>query len=306
MSKRFGARCLVLVGLVCSFAASASAAPLLYKVVQEDSEIEATFRVGYDVDVSLDPLNAFPQSGDLVGTSTTFPSGLSRVIADVGLPDGFNDGANGITFSQLSIITNNLPGELTSVGLISVPLSLTGEPTQAIAFFASVSNFSIVLNAPFTSTTFTPSVNPNEWLWTGVGNVTISGTLKPHVEIPTVQTIDFPDTPFSQVLDVPLLGTFSGDNTSTKIQVGIPINTLHNLNLGLPAIDQNLDIGGLISPLLAGLITTSFHLDTLVLGDISTSVVYVNDTQPIPEPGTAPLVGLGLVGLAIRRRRASR
>jgi hypothetical protein len=40
-----------------------------------------------------------------------------------------------------------------------------------------------------------------------------------------------------------------------------------------------------------------------VLADISTSVAYQNAT-PVPEPGTASLVAIGIVGLALRRRRA--
>ena len=82
----------------------------------------------------------------------------------------------------------------------------------------------------------------------------------------------------------------------TRINVGIPSDALHDQDLSLPPISESVNVGDL------GLITLSFDVNTLILADISSSIVYRNAT-PIPEPGTAFLVafGLGLVGFARRR-----
>jgi len=49
-------------------------------------------------------------------------------------------------------------------------------------------------------------------------------------------------------------------------------------------------------------VTGFFSIEGLVLTDLSTAAVYRNAT-PIPEPGTAALLALGLVVLARQRRR---
>ena len=114
--------------------------------------------------------------------------------------------------------------------------------------------------------------------------------------VPTVGPVPLGSFPFSQALTMPLAGTFAGVPTGTEVNVGIPSDTLHDQSLALPPIDVPLNL------LELGLITTYFHLDTLLLSDISTSVVYRSAT-PVPEPGTAALLGLGLAGFAVLRRR---
>jgi hypothetical protein len=101
-------------------------------------------------------------------------------------------------------------------------------------------------------------------------------------------------TPFSQNLLLPLAGTFSGVATGSQVTIGIDQGALQNQDLSLPPIHQTLDLLDL------GLVTLTWDFNDLVLADLTAGIVYRNAT-PIPEPGTALLLGLGLVGLALRR-----
>jgi hypothetical protein len=234
----------------------------------------------------------FPQYGFMSGTSTTRPTLFSTATADVGLPGNMT---GDITFSDLRIQLRDLPGPLSGFGVIAVPLDITGSSIQLLGFNATLSAFDIELNAPFTSS-LTPTGNPDEWLWAGLADVTLSGMLWPEVFVPTQGPISLGPYPFSQAVTMPLAGTFAGIPTGTEVNVAIPTGTLQDQDLSLPPIDVPLNL------LELGVITAYFHLDTLLLADISTSVVYRNST-PIPEPSTAPLLVLGLVGLAVRRYR---
>lgn len=282
-------------------AGGASAAPLLYPVVVSESNVfvsvgaSATMDVNPDFTELLPGGDEFPVSASLAGSSNTFPTPASRVIADVGLPGSFDDGANGITFSDLTIKTTNTPGVINGFGSVPVPLDVTGSSYQLVAFSARMSVFQILLDAPFSSA-LTPSGNPDEWLWAGLANVRLVGILEPIVSIPGQDPVTLGAFPFDQAVTIPLAGTFSGIPSGTEITVGIPLGTLQNQDLSLPEIDEQLDLGGL------GLVTGTFHLQDLVLADISTAVVYRNAT-PIPEPNTVLLLGLGLAGLAVLRRR---
>ena len=143
----------------CWVAGAATAIPLTYSVVQDESNVFVSASVNAVVDANPDLLNVFPQYGNMTGSSNTRPTRFSRVIADVGLPGGFEDGANGITFSELSIRLQDLPGPLQGFGVISVPLDLTGSGLQLLGFYASFSSFRLDINAPFSSS-LTPSGNP--------------------------------------------------------------------------------------------------------------------------------------------------
>ena len=123
------------------------------------------------------------------------------------------------------------------------------------------------------------------------------GILEPMVNIPGQDPVTLGAVPFDQTVSIPLAGTFSLIPTGSQVTVSIPLGTLSNLDLGTDDFNQSLDLLGL------GLVTGFFSLENLALVDLSTSVVYRNTTQ-IPEPGTALLLGLGLAGLAVVRRRS--
>jgi hypothetical protein len=287
--------------LSCALGAAVSAVPLQYNVVVAESDVQVSTTVQAGVDINPDPTellpggNDFPTFASMSGTSITQPTTQSKVTADVGLPGSFGNGTNGITFSELSIILPQLPGALEGFGLVPIPLDLTGTNNQFFAFFATVTSFRIDLNSAFSSS-LTPGVNPNEWLWAGLADVTISGKLQPHVVVPTVSDTPGPEVPFSQQVTLPLLGTFSGDNTRTRVAVGVDQDALQDQNLNLPPTTQQFDVGDL------GLITGLLNLRDFNLVDLSTAVVYQNNA-PIPEPNTALLLGLGLVTFGVLRRR---
>ena len=164
-------------------AGSALAVALNYPVVQAESNtfFQAGALVG--ADVNPDFLNAFPTQTSMLGISNTAPGPLSKVTADVGLPGGFNNGANGITFTDIQI-RQITPGTITGIGGLPVALDVLGNQVALVAFAANVSFFSIVLDAPFSSSLI-PTGNPDEWLWAGLANVTLSGFFEPIITVPT-------------------------------------------------------------------------------------------------------------------------
>lgn len=304
--ERYSLSALIGIGIWAAslgVAVPAASVPLTYNVVvtQSNAAINMGLSASMDVNPDFTELvpggNEFPVGASLVGTQNTFASPLSRITADVGLPGAFDDGAHGIDFSALSIRFVNFPGTFTGFGSVPVPLDVTGSNFQLVAFSARVSTFDIVLDAPFSSP-LTPTGNPDEWLWAGLANVRLVGTLEPIVSIPGQEPVTLGAFPFDQPATIPLAGTFQGFPFGTVISVGIPSGTLQNQDLSLPPIDEQLDLLGL------GLVTGFFHMEDLVLADISTAVVYHNAT-PIPEPGTALLLGVGLAAIVVMRRRSS-
>jgi PEP-CTERM motif-containing protein len=278
-----------------AIAGGAAAAPLLYKVVSAESNASMTLAVDGAIDVTPDFLNQFPIAASMSGTSNTVPIAASKVTADVGLPGAFNDGANGITISEFTLGYANLPGVISGFGSVPVPLNLTGSSFQLVAFTARVSALNITLDAPISSA-LTPTGNPDEWLWSALASVTITGILEPTVSVPITDPVTLGQFPFSQSVPILLAGTFAGIPTGSQVTVGIPNTALTNQDLSLPPISvSGIPLDGL------GLVNGTFSLDNLTLVDFATAAVYRNAT-PIPEPGTAALIGLGLIGLALRRQ----
>jgi hypothetical protein len=310
MTNQAFARVLGWTGLLgLAIASSASATALNYTVIPAESNVSARFNVNGIVNVSPDltetaqpPNGLFPVQQLLSGQSNTQPSSLSKLTADVGIPEGFNNGANGIDISVLQIHAFQVPGGVSlqsSIPLPSVPIDPLGIATPVfVSTSASVTSLQITLNPnQHITSSLTPSANPNEWLWAGLGDVTISGVIQPGVAVALQLPAGIPATPFTQQVTLPFLGNFQALANGTRVNVGIDQDAFQDQNLSLPPISQQVDILGL------GLVTLTFDLNTLVLADLSTSVVYQNAT-PVPEPGTAALVAIGVVGLALQRRRA--
>lgn len=290
MNLRSRFHALLLIPILLAIPTSVLAAPAFYLVQPNESDIGLTASAFLTVDSDPDPLDQFPDFHQVTGTSTSSPTFASSAIVDVGLPGNFNDGANGITFSSLSIVYADTHR---SQVLGGVALPTGGTPQLAGAYF-DIEGFSIVLDAPF-SASLTPGANPNEYLWAGTASVTVSGDLSATFEIPTVQSVSSPSTPFSQSLTVALAGTFSGDQTGTEVTVGIPTDDLQNLNLSIPPFSDTID--------LLGLFDISIDFQDFLIANASGAVVYRNNSVPIPEPGTAALLGIGLLALGLRRRR---
>jgi PEP-CTERM motif len=290
------------LALSCGIGTAVSALPQSYGVLasQSNASVSTTIQAGVDLNPDVTELvpggNDFPMFGSMQAASNTQPTTDSTATAEVGLPGQF-DVANGITFSQLSIVLGQLPGQLEGFGLIPVPLDLTGSNTQLAAAFVYVSSFRIDLDAPFSSS-LTPTGNLNEWLWAGVANATISGTLHPLIQIPTQGDVPGGSYPFSQQVVLPLAGTFSGDNHSTRIAVGLQQGALQDQDLSQPPITEQVPVLDLPP---VGPVNLLLNLREFTLADISTAVVY-EAPVPIPEPSTALLLTLGLVGIAWRRR----
>lgn len=203
-------------------AASASAAPLLYRIVGPQQVINVI--VAADAVVTYGPPLLPPVTVPLLdGTSILTGRAQGTATADVGLPGAFMGGANGVvvssgqldtTFTESVILFTDIFGQLPP---IPSPVPLVGA-----ALVVHIAELELVLDGPLSSP-LVPSGEPNEFLWAGDAPLTVNGSLNLSVAIPGQDPIGLPEpVPFSVPLSPgALAGAFSGDATSTTLDVGV-------------------------------------------------------------------------------------
>ena len=192
-----------------------------------------------------------------------------------------------------------------------------------LLFFASVqtTSLNVAIDAPFSSALTANPLVPGEYLWAGAANATIAGAFTVS-GIPGVDPLD--SVPFTQqVSGLPLAGTFSGDAFGNEIVVGYDADALddflENQDLSTDPVAYSVDIpvADLLDQLVDDELITALQLQALLLlpatigvdislqqlltFDANTGIHYTNAT-PVPEPGTALLVGVGVALLAGARR----
>jgi hypothetical protein len=247
-----------------------------------------------------------PTTKYLIGNTDLTGSPSGSAVADVGLPDQFAGGANGlllsafdahVEFEDFSALLTNLFDDI--VPLLPAPPPI---PLAGAALLVDVATLDVNLLGPLDSSLVSLD-DPNTYYWGGVAPLAIDGNLNLLIAIPGQEPIQFASAHFG--LDSSqgaLAGSFDGDATMTRIVVGLDDASL------------NPDTSGLVQP---------YVLDLAPLGAISVTVQRlrlvanasmrgVNQEYGLPGGAAAPLgCGIGpelaalLPALAWLRRRRS-
>ena len=285
----------------------AAATPLVYTVDPSSTitgSLKATFNVSITATCFLVCGSAFTGSGSVGGASgaplASTPSGT--LTADWGSPAW----SNSITFSSLALDNPN-PGSASGSFSIGLPLGLTANFNGVV----NISDISVGLGSTLTVSPLSPSQpvpGSGPWTSSAVANLVLGATAGGSVTGTglfsfvnfTIPSFSFGGTgPGSPV---PIAGTlsraFSGPNeVGSELAfdaMGAAINLGPQPSTTI-TVNQNVGLGVTIK-------SVTLMLTSLSLSDINAHVVATNPTV-IPEPSTAALLGLGLAGIALRRRR---
>lgn len=212
---------LIPVACLLAWSASASADPRIYQI-QGLQSIVGVSVVG-DIQVTLSPLLGPPVSYSLFGSSnlTGRPSGSG--VADVGLPNSFAGGAQGLLLSAFQANTQFLDGGILLTDIFGLlPPIETPIPLEGAAFVADIADLVLILDGPLSSP-LTSVSDPDEYLWAGEAPLTIAGSLNLSVAIPGQEPIGLAEpVDFSVPLSPgALFGSFTGDTATTTLVVGL-------------------------------------------------------------------------------------
>lgn len=235
-------RNLIPLGLVLGLALSAAAEPLSYPIQRLDNSVNVG--VTGVAQVTYTPLIGPPLGATVSGFSVLNGRATGSGVADVGLPSAFAGGANGILLSAFQANTSfDESATLFTDVFDQLPPIPTPIPLGIAIVFVDIADLSVTLEEPLSSAL--EPTNPNEFSWEGEAPVTIEGTVNLVLMIPTQEPIGLPSpVPFSISSDA-LFGAFSGDATTTTLDVGfdeVDIDTTGTMSLHV-----NLGLAGSLS-----------------------------------------------------------
>lgn len=167
-----------------------------------------------------------------------------------------------------------------------------------ISCFLAVFVFGLATTA--SALIYTNTQNPDLWL-TGTGNYSWSHPVTTDFQIPY-------DTLNSATLTI---GAWSVNDSNDRVYVeGTYAGDLRNGVWYLLGYSSTvLDIGSVFTtwtsgePLNVSLAYNEGRWGSLYLSSSTLRMDYTNDTSSVPEPGTMLLMGLGLVGVGVIRRK---
>ncbi len=266
---------------------SAGAVYLDYTVDDERSEFFANVEAEVTLTYVVGPTSVTLNPGGV----TEIPLSGS-VAVDTGLPDNFDNGANGIELKALDLYATALPGEslvtFTDSSLLGgvFPVSLTASITAVSVAFAPTVSISDVL---------APSGSVDEYLWGPVDGstvVTLHGSLKANVSGVPSGSVSLTvwdsttDGPIVGAASVPYEGRFWGDKDGTVVTLMADVPDI-------PLSDEG-NSGGYYS-----------WEASILISKIEAGALATNPTT-IPEPSAGLMGAMACLSLAMLRGRRGR
>lgn len=108
---------------------------------------------------------------------------------------------------------------------------------------------------------------------------------------------------FGQDEDVTLLQAFSGED-ATGTLIGTAIATLPGGAVGFTSVSLSVPVAGIRSVRFIG--GSAAYPNSVLYDNINVTFGPVGPTQPVPEPTTMALLGIGLAGVALKKSRAGK
>jgi len=300
MSLRSGGWCAAF-GLSLFGAVSASAANLTYAIQPSNPVVQVA--IDGDASVTYSPLLGPPTTVSLLnGTANMSGRPRGSAVADVGLPGQFMGGAHGILISSFQANTDFTDAAFLFTDLFGqLPPIPSPVPLGGAGLLVDIADLELVLDGPLSSPLH-PNGQPNGFSWAGEAPLTVNGSLNLLVIIPGQDPIGPAEPPatFSvSVSPAALLGGFTGDATTTTLEVGAD------------ALEVNPDTTAFQAPIeinLGALGGLSVKLTRLNLR-INAAYIGINKKFGLPPPGAPMGCGIGpelallVPALAVLRRR---